>query len=440
MKKTLVLILSCLMIITSAAMFTSCGSKSESSGSSESSKQTTVKFSYPAYGYDSDKEAAFWKKSIAQFEKENPDIKIEMTNEDWDSVFTKWDNGIKSGDTPDIGMCDYVDATAYGEQGDVLDVSDIIQAIGGEDALTDDAILAKDGDSWWSVPCVSTNIVLGYRTDLLKAAGYTEPPKTWKELKTMAEKLTKDGQYGLGMNLSNTWLSQQVYFGFVKAAGGSFEDNNGTITVGSDPANVTALNYMCSLYKDGVIPKAALSWENGDELNALATGQIAMSIGWGGFGSTVADSFPDQADNIKYTVLPIGPSGKSGSFVGNAGFFIFKDAKHPKEAKKFIEFIMQDEIQKEWVVASGNASPIKAVAKDSELKKASWYNAIVEQAPTGTNYYIGGPYNAALSLYEQGDGYVSHIQAVLKGADAKAELQKAQKELEKKQNSLKNDQ
>lgn len=54
-----------------------------------------------------------------------------MTNEDWAEVFTKWDNYI------------------------------------GADTFTNDAQLEKDSESWWSVPFVSANLVLGYREDLL---------------------------------------------------------------------------------------------------------------------------------------------------------------------------------------------------------------------------------------------------------------------------------
>ncbi len=49
----------------------------------------TVNFSYPPCGYDSNKEDTFWKKHIAEFEKENPNIKINLTIESWDNVYTK---------------------------------------------------------------------------------------------------------------------------------------------------------------------------------------------------------------------------------------------------------------------------------------------------------------------------------------------------------------
>lgn len=320
-----------------------------------------------------------------------------------------------------------------GEEGNLLALNDIIDKIGGEDAFTKDSLMAKEGDNWWSVPCLSRNIVLGYREDILKASGYSQPPKNWYELYQMSINLTKDNQYGLGMNLSNTELIQEVYFSFVKAAGGSFEDETGRITVGVEKANADALHYLSSIYIDGYIPKEALKWKNGDELKALANGQIAMSIGWGGFGSTIKDKFPDQVKNIKYATLPTGPSEQSGSYMGNAGLFIFKESKQPEAAKNFIEFLMQKEIQKKWMEASGNISPIKSVAGDSDLNKASWYKAMTNQAETSTNYYIGGKYNPALREFAQSKGYVPHIQKALERKDGNIDLYRVQLEIEKNQ-------
>ena len=45
--------------------------------------------------------------------------------------------------------------------------TEMLSKLGGADTFTNDAQLAKDGESWWSVPFVSANLVLGYREDLL---------------------------------------------------------------------------------------------------------------------------------------------------------------------------------------------------------------------------------------------------------------------------------
>lgn len=92
--------------------------------------------------------------------------------------------------------------------------------------------------------------------------------------------------------------------------------------------------------------------------------------------------FPDTYQNIGFAKLPDGPSGHSGSWSGTGGFYIFQDAKHPEEAKTFIEYMSQPELSKEWAMTSGNISPFKAIADDPELTAMEWYAAMQAQSPT----------------------------------------------------------
>ena len=132
-------------------------------------------------------------------------------------------------------------------------------------------------------------------------------------------------------------------------------------------------------------PNAA-SWAYGDIISAIGTGKIAMAIEWGGFGTVLESSFPDQVANVGYVKMPNGPSGHSGSFSGMGGFFIFKDAKHPDEAKKFVEFMSRAEIGKEWARISGNVSPFLTIAADPDLTKYGWYKAMADQSSTAVLY------------------------------------------------------
>lgn len=76
-KKILAMVL---MLIFSLTIITGCNN-SQSAENKNENEVVTVKFSYPPFGYDSKKEDAFWKKYIAEFEKEHPNIKIEQTVE-----------------------------------------------------------------------------------------------------------------------------------------------------------------------------------------------------------------------------------------------------------------------------------------------------------------------------------------------------------------------
>lgn len=348
----------------------------------ESDEQVTVKFSYPPYGYDSEKEDAFWKKYISEFEQENPGIRIEQTIESWSDVYTKWDLMMQTGNTADIGYDCPLTAVNYAIDGYLLPVSDIIDDLGGESVFVPAMQYFKYDGEWYGVPHGDASMVLLYRKDILKAAGYDQPPQNWDELVEIACACTHDNVYGLGIFTCDWWYSCQIITAFMKAAGGKMLDESGEVVLNSEE-NLKALRLLDELvnvYK--VVPPSAVSWEHGDPANALGTGQVAMCITWGGFGTLLEEMFPSDYENIGFVQQPVGPGGTSGSWSGTGGFFVFKDAQHPEEAKKFIQFMCRPEISKEWALISGNVVPFANLANDPELVKIEWYKAMLDQSAT----------------------------------------------------------
>ncbi len=365
--------------------------------SEEDKDVVTVSFSYPPYGYDSNKEDEFWSKHIAAFEKENPNIKIDLTIESWDNVFTKWEQMLESGDTADIGYeCPLV-AIEYALQGKLLPVTDVVNNLGGEDAFTPSMRYFKSEGEWYGVPHGDASQVLLYRKDILKEAGYNEPPKTWEELIEIAQATTKDGVHGLGIFTGDDYQSCQIITGFMNAAGGTMLDKDGNLVLNS-PENLKAFNYFNDLVnKYKVVPPGAVTWEHGDPANAVGLGKVAMAVTWGGFGTLLEEMFPDTYQQIGFAKQPEGPGGRSGSWSGTGGFFIFKDAKHPEEAKKFIEFMSRPELSKEWATISGNVSPFVDIANDPELTKLEWYKAMQEQSES--QVHMGWEYGIVPGAY-----------------------------------------
>ncbi|MEQ8235965.1 MAG: sugar ABC transporter substrate-binding protein [Syntrophomonadaceae bacterium] len=351
-------------------------------GSKKPVEPVTIYFSYPPYGYDTDKEMAFWNTQIAAFQAANPNIKVEFSVESWDNVYTKWEQALETGATPDIGYDCPITAVDYALQGKVLPVTDLVNKLGGDAAFNEGMLDYKAGGEWYGVPHGDASMVLLYRKDLLKAAGYDNPPKNWDELVEIAKATTKNGVYGFGFFTGDDYQSSQILTGLMAAAGGVMIDKDGKVALNS-PENLKALELVDLLYnKLKVVPESTLTWEHSDPANAIGTGKVAMAVTWGGYGTLLPSMFPDQIQNIGFAKLPDGPSGHSGSWSGTGGFFIFKNAKHPEEAKQFIEYMSKPELSKEWALISGNVSPFVSITNDPELTKLEWYKAMQDQSPT----------------------------------------------------------
>lgn len=402
-KRSMVLLLALALILN--LMLAGCqpkkveDAKSEDVNTEDVKKEeiVTVNFSYPPYGYDSNKEDEFWKKHIAEFENENPNIKINLTIESWDNVYTKWEQMLESGDTADIGYDCPLVVIDYALQGKILPITDVVNNLGGDSAFTPSMSYFKSEGEWYGVPHGDASQVLLYRKDILKEAGYSEPPKTWDELIEIAKATTKDDRYGLGIFIGDDYQSCQIITGFMKAAGGKMLDKDKNLILNS-PENLKAFEYMNALVNEyKVVPPSAVNWEHGDPANAVGLGKVAMAVTWGGFGTLLEEMFPDTYENIGFVQQPEGPGGNSGSWSGTGGFFVFKDAKHPEEAKKFIEFMSRPELSKEWATISGNVSPFVDVVNDPELTQYEWYRAMQEQS--ATQVHMGWDYGIVPGCY-----------------------------------------
>ncbi len=236
-----------ILLLSFMLLISGCQGKAEQQGEQEKpAEEVTVAFSYPPYGYDYEKEMAFWEKHIAAFEEDNPSIKIEFTVESWDDVYTKWEQAIETGDTPDLAYDCPITAVDYALQGKVLPVTDLVEKLGGGSAFNKGMQAFSVNEEWYGVPHGDASQVLLYRKDILKAAGYDNPPSNWEELVEIAQATNKDGVSGFGFFTGDTYQSSQILTGLMMAAGGVMVDAGGNVALDS-PENLKALELVNQL-------------------------------------------------------------------------------------------------------------------------------------------------------------------------------------------------
>ncbi|MEG2252914.1 MAG: extracellular solute-binding protein, partial [Clostridia bacterium] len=127
-----------------------------------------------------------------EYNKTNTDhITVEVVGSKKDDAIL---TSIASGTTPDIFMGYWNTTSTWAANGALMDLTDYIN----NDATFDKADFADVGwgqatfnNRIYGVPFIMNTTLLYYRADLLKAAGYSEPPKTLEELRDMAIALTK---------------------------------------------------------------------------------------------------------------------------------------------------------------------------------------------------------------------------------------------------------
>jgi len=201
----------------------------------------------------------------------------------------------------------------------------------------------------WSVPLYTSNMGIFYRPDLFKAAGITELPKTWEELRQVAKQLTIDRngdnrpeQYGILLPLGKGEWTVFSWFPFLFAAGGEIIKNDKPDLL--NKGAIAALQFWQDLIKDG---SAKLSPpERGYEEDNFTSGKVAMQIT--GPWTYIMKS------NVGFDVFPIPGEVEQATVTGTGNMFVMKTTPEREQAAfKFLEYVLSEEFQTEWSIGTG---------------------------------------------------------------------------------------
>ena len=277
---------------------------------------------------------------------------------------------------------------------------------------------------FWSVPLYNSNIGIFYRPDLFKAAGITQLPKTWKDLRQVAKKLTidRDGdgrpeQYGMLLPFGKGEWTVFTWFPFLLSAGGEIVKNNRPNLV--NPAAISALQFWQDLLKDGSAMLSAP--ERGYEEGDFISGRVAMQIT--GPWTYIAKS------NVEYAVLPMPANLKQASVVGGGNLFVMKTSPEREQAaQEFLDYVLSEEFQTKWSIGTGflpvNIKSAKSQAYQEFLQQKPMFKVFLEQMPTAGSRPIIAGYSRL------SDNLGRAIEGVLLGQSPETALKAAQNRLE----------
>ncbi|MEH2166323.1 MAG: ABC transporter substrate-binding protein [Nostoc sp.] len=276
----------------------------------------------------------------------------------------------------------------------------------------------------WSIPLYTSNLGIFYRPKLFQAAGITQIPKTWEELREVAKKLTIDSngdnrpeQYGMLLPLGKEEWTVFSWFPFLLSAGGEVVTNNRPNL--TNAGAIAALQFWQDLLKDG---SATLSSpERGYEEDAFIAGRVAMQIT--GPWTYIIKS------NVDFNVFPIPTNMKPATVTATGNMYLMKTTPAREQAAlKFLEYVLSEEFQKEWSMGTGFL-PVNLKATQSEayqqfINQKPLLKVFMEQIPlAGARPIIAGYSRLSDSLGRA-------IEATLLGESPEKALKIAQERLE----------
>lgn len=232
---------------------------------------------------------------------------------------------------------------------------------------------AEYKDKLYAVPNASDGGLLYYRTDLLQAAGIAAPPKTWAELIDDCKKIQATPQ-GAG---ANCYAGQfQKYEGLtvnaaeaINSAGGVITDKDGKPNVNTPEAKA-GLDFLVNGFKEGYIPKEALTYKEEEGRRAFQEGKLIFHRQWP-YQYALAEK-TDGSSKVagKFAVAPLpGLNGPGVSSLGGHALGISNYAKNKKSALDFIKFYTSKENSQKYLELASQAPVYTSIYDDPTLQK-----------------------------------------------------------------------
>jgi ABC-type glycerol-3-phosphate transport system substrate-binding protein len=327
--------------------------------------------------YGRPNEKGFETMVIAEFEKRNPDIKINYVElpENTDQKLKTINTILMARDSSmDVFIGDVVWTPLFVGAGWALELDDYIsdEEMAGFTPGSADAYEYMGHK--YGIPFFMDGGMLFYRDDLLQKYN-RKVPKTWDELiKTAQDIMNAEGNpnlYGYAGSWRNFEGLTCNLVEFIWSNGGEvFDDNNNVVF--NSPESVAGMKIMGDMknvYK--ITPPGITNFGSGDIRSLFLNGQLIFSRDWPSFAKFAYDpKLSDLAGKIKYTMLPHGKGYKSYSALGGWGLMVSKFSKHPEEAIRFIKFRAGREVQKQEAIILNHFPAIIDLYEDKDVQSA----------------------------------------------------------------------
>ncbi len=317
---------------------------------------------------------------LQDFQRVEPGVALRIEQLPWSAAHEKLLTAFAGDATPDLaqmgntwlpefvalGALEPLEALAQSAQG--VDRADYFQGIWDTNVV---------GGKLYGLPWYVDTRVLFYRRDLLRQAGYSDPPRTWGEWKQMLMAIKQlvgperfavllplneyDPLVALALQQPDPLLREGGRYGNFRSAG--FQ---------------RTLSFYLSMYTQQLAPPAS-SNEVANVWNEFGRGYFSFYItGPWNIGEFKRRLPPELQDAWMTAPLP-GPSGPGASTAGGSSLALFARSPRKSAAWKVVQYLSRPAVQQRFHAMTGNLPPRRSAWLGEALKRDPYTAAFGDQ-------------------------------------------------------------
>lgn len=282
-------------------------------------------------------------KAVKLWNKQHPHIRVKLNNVPGGNqgTYQKMFNALKAGTAPDLAQIEYDTLPSFRLQQGLRDISKCLKdGTGGQFIDFAWKQVTFQGSGVWAIPQDTGPMAMFYRKDLFNKYDVAVP-KTWKQFRTVAERvheqdpsvhITNFSQQDTGWFTGLAWQNGAHWF--------QIEGDTWLVSIDDRPTKQVARYWQDLLARDVVVPMQGFSQQ---WLSALADGKLLVWVSavWG--SATLESNLPRTAGKWAVAPMPVWEAGRpSAANWGGSTTAVLRGSDHPAEAAEFALWLNTD--------------------------------------------------------------------------------------------------
>jgi multiple sugar transport system substrate-binding protein len=326
-----------------------------------------------------------WAKIVKDFE-DKTGAKVELSLIGFETYYDRLVAAYASGQPPDVAHADLGGwVPAFAAKGWIVPLDDRLAGWEGTDQIWPNlwpTVLYKGAR--YGLPWDTDCRFLTYNKQMFTKAGLDpeKPPVTWDEMLIDAQKMTDPakGIYGYGVSGSMSELATLGYMLFLGGNGGRLLNKDYTQAAFNTPEGLEALKFYTELYtKYKVSPPGTPNMGEDEYRNAMAQGQIAMSVGGPWSWPLIYSANPDMKGQVGTAIHPY--NKEPYSVLGGWASVIASDSKEKDLAWEWVSYYTSKDVWLYWLSQSEGPMPTRKDVTEAPLFQDPLWQTVLATFP-----------------------------------------------------------